>query len=114
VLLVFVPSRNAVFARLNLLLPEKLKRYLLFAIFPQTRRDQGFRSFYDRCTPASFRVLASNHGLAVQDCRLYFCSMYFSFFAPLHVIWRLWIFLFMRINREAAAETFAMVFTKAG
>ena len=111
-LLVFVPSRNAVFARLNLLLPEKIKRLLLFAIFPQTRRDQGFRSYYDRCTPASFRALAPIHGLAVKDCRLYYCSMYFSFLAPLHVVWRLWMFLFMRINREAAAETFAMVLTK--
>jgi SAM-dependent methyltransferase len=31
---IFVPSRNAVFARLNLLLPESVKRFLLFNIFP--------------------------------------------------------------------------------
>lgn len=108
VLLVFVPSRNAVFARLNLLLPEKLKRLLLFAIFPQTKRDQGFPSYYDRCTPAAFNQLAQERALVVIDRRLYYCSMYFSFFAPLHVLWRAWIYLFKRLDEEKAAETFAM------
>ena len=111
-LLVFVPSRNAVFARLNLLLPEDLKRRMLFAIFPQTQRDQGFRSFYDRCTPADFRKLARQNGLEVSDCRLYFCSMYFSFFAPLHILWRAWIVVFKAFDEEAAAETFTMALTK--
>ena len=112
VLLVFVPSRNAIFARLNLLLPEKLKRLLLFAIFPQTKRDQGFPSYYDRCTPAAFKKLAQEQTLVVIDCRLYYCSMYFSFFAPLHILWRTWLYLFKRVDEEKAAETFAMALSK--
>jgi SAM-dependent methyltransferase len=42
--LIFVPSRNAVYARLNLLLPEALNRKILFTVFPETRRDHGFRA----------------------------------------------------------------------
>lgn len=111
-LLVFVPSRNAVFARLNLLLPESLKRRILFSIFPQTRRDQGFTSYYDHCTPADFHQMARDNGLAVADCRLYYCSMYFSFFTPLHILWRIWIVLFKALDKSAAAETFAMALTR--
>lgn len=111
-LLVFVPSRNAIFARLNLLLPEGLKRRVLFSIFPQTRRDQGFPSYYDHCTPAAFEQIARDNGLTVIDRRLYYCSMYFSFFAPLHIVWRIWIVLFKVLDRSAAAETFAMALTK--
>ena len=111
-LLVFVPSRNAVFARLNLLLPERLKRRVLFSIFPQTRRDQGFPSYYDHCTPAAFEQIARNNGLDVTDRRLYYCSMYFSFFAPLHMLWRIWIVLFRALDKSAAAETFAMALTR--
>ena len=52
--LIFAPSRNAVFARLNLLLPQRLKRAILFAVFPESRHAQGFVSYYDRCTPRDF------------------------------------------------------------
>jgi 2-polyprenyl-6-hydroxyphenyl methylase/3-demethylubiquinone-9 3-methyltransferase len=111
-LLIFTPSRNAAFARLNLLLPEWLKRRILFGIFPHTRTGQGFRSFYDRCTPAEFRQIAAANGLQVTDTRLYYCSMYFSFCVPLHVIWRAWIVFFRWWNPDAAAETFAMILRK--
>ena len=40
--LIFLPSRNAVFARLNLLLPQTWKRKILHTVFPSTIRDQGF------------------------------------------------------------------------
>jgi SAM-dependent methyltransferase len=112
ILLIFVPSRNAVFARLNLILPEALKRRILFAIFPHTRRAQGFASFYNHCTPAAFRTLAEENLLDVVDLRLFYCSMYFSFFTPLHVIWRLWIVLFRAIAPTSAAETFAIALRK--
>src|SRR5258706_1627125 len=42
VALLFVPSSNAVYARLNLLMPEKLKRAILFRVFPNTSKAQGF------------------------------------------------------------------------
>ena len=113
-LLLFVPSRNAAFARLNLLLPEGLKRRILYAVFPDTRKGQGFRSFYDHCTPAQFNRLAEENYLAVQEFKPFYCSMYFSFCTPLHMLWRLWILVFRAFAPTAAAETFAMAWTKRG
>jgi SAM-dependent methyltransferase len=110
--LIFVPSRNAVYARLNLLLPEDLKRKILFAIFPEMRRDHGFRAFYNRCTPAAFSRMARACGMAVEQERVYFHSDYFRFFFPLHAVWRVWTMLFRRIAGSQAAETFTLVLRK--
>lgn len=112
VALIFVPSRNAVFARLNLLLPESVKRWVLFTVFPQTRRDQGFRSYYRNCTPRGFHAMARAAGLEVVTENLYYVSSYFSFFAPLHVLWRVWILSFRRFAGAQAAETFSMALKK--
>jgi len=49
--LIFVPSRNAIFARMNMLIPQKIKRYIIFSIFPATKKDQGFQAYYNKCTP---------------------------------------------------------------
>lgn len=111
--LLFVPSRNAAFARLNLLLPQRLKKWLLHTIFPKTRRDQGFPSYYDKCTPSQFRRMAAANELDIVEERFFYKSSYFSFFFPLYFIWRLWILLFRAVRREHAAETFSMVLKKA-
>ncbi len=108
---VFVPCRNAAFARLNLILPEKLKRALLFAIFPSMRTFQGFRSYYDHCTPANFIAFAAKNGLRVEEQRMYYKSDYFSFFFPLYALWRIWTLVASWTSRELV-ETFAMVLLK--
>jgi 2-polyprenyl-6-hydroxyphenyl methylase/3-demethylubiquinone-9 3-methyltransferase len=110
--LIFLPSRNAVFARLNLLLPQELKRRILHAVFPSTIRDQGFPAFYDRCTPRDFRSLANSSGLTVETCKTYFRSSYFTFFFPLHFLWRVWLLLFRWAAGEQAAETFSLALRK--
>lgn len=104
--LIFVPSRNAIFARLNILLPQRIKLWLLHTIFPNSRRDQGFPSYYNRCTPRDFRLLAASYGFAVEELRAYYASGYFSFFFPLYLLWRVWVVLFERLDGEQAAETF--------
>ena len=96
------------FARLNLIVPERIKKKLLYTIYPQTRSRHGFRSYYDRCTPTGFRAMARRYGLEIEDSRLYFISAYFSFFFPAYFMWRLWILLYRFIGRERAAETFSM------
>ena len=64
---IFVPWRNAVFARLNLLLPESIKRFLLFNIFPYEQVGrQGHRAYYDRCVPRQFGELARRHGFQIE------------------------------------------------
>jgi SAM-dependent methyltransferase len=110
--LIFLPSRNAVFARINLLLPQQLKRKLLHTVFPSTIQDQGFPAYYDHCTPADFRRQAANSGLAVDVCATYFRSSYFTFFFPLHFAWRIWMLIFRFFAREQAAETFSLALRK--
>jgi SAM-dependent methyltransferase len=110
--LLFLPSRNACFARLNLLLPEKWKRGILFTVYPETERDQGFPAYYDRCTPREMSDLAARNGLSVECCRAYYRSSYFSFFFPLHLLWRLWLMVFHAFAGTQAAETFSLVLRK--
>ena len=110
--LIFVPSRNAIFARLNIILPETLKKKLLFTIFPIASERQGFPSYYNKCTPNDFKKLASLNNLAVTEERYYFISSYFSFFFPAYLIWRLWILLFHFFCGNQAAETFSFALRK--
>jgi 2-polyprenyl-6-hydroxyphenyl methylase/3-demethylubiquinone-9 3-methyltransferase len=110
--LLWVPSRNAAFARLNMLLPETWKRKILFFVFPHTEHHHGFAVYYDRCTPRQFRQLAEKYGFKVESQRLYYSNKYFYFFLPLHVLWRAWVIVFRAINREQGAETFAMALRK--
>lgn len=109
---IFVPSKNALYARLNVLLPERLKKFLLYAFFPKTRKNQGFKSYYDRCTPKDFERLGQRVGLTVQAKRVYFLSSYFSCCFPAYLLWRLWIIGFHRLYKDQAAETFSMALRK--
>jgi 2-polyprenyl-6-hydroxyphenyl methylase/3-demethylubiquinone-9 3-methyltransferase len=110
--LLFVPSRNAVYARMNLLLPQKLKERILFWIYPERRRNQGFPAYYDRCTPAALEALARRKGLRAVERHFYFQSDYFRFCFPLHALWRCWVLLFRHLAGDQAAETFSLVLRK--
>jgi SAM-dependent methyltransferase len=110
--LVFVPCRNAVYARLNLILPERIKRRILYGIFPEMREDHGFPAYYKRCTPANLVALGESHGLFLESSQLYFLSNYFRFCLPLHALWRAWLLMFRWMAGAEAAETFTMVFRK--
>ena len=112
VALIFVPSKNAVFARLNRIIPERLKRMLLYTLYPQTHSKQGFPAFYNRCTPAGMVAAASRQGLQVEAQHLYFQSKYFSFLLPLYAAWRLWQVVYYFFARDEAAETFTIVLRK--
>lgn len=110
--LIFVPSRNAVFARMNLLLPQKLKESILYGIYPSTRESQGFPSFYHRCTPRDFMELSRENGMVVEHARYYFKSSYFEFLFPVYVLWRLYQLVALLVIGNQAAETFSMVLAK--
>jgi SAM-dependent methyltransferase len=112
--LLFVPSRNAAYARVNMLLPERLKRAFLFGIYPEMARDHGFPAFYDRCTAAAFDKMARRHGMVCASSRLYFQSDYFRFCFPVHLMWRAWIVLFRALAGAHAAETFTLILRKQG
>ncbi len=110
--LIFVPCRNALYARINQVLPELLKRRILFAIFPEMHLDHGFPAHYDRCTPGNLEQIAERHDLVVEQRRVYFESGYFRFCLPLHILWRMWLLLFRLAAGDEAAETVSLVFRK--
>lgn len=112
VALLFTPSKNSLYARLNLLLPESPKRKLLRLLYPELADKSGFPGRYHRCTLSDFEEMARRQGFAVIRKKAYFFSGYFSFFAPLHVLWRLWLWVFYLLSREGAAETFSMALRK--
>lgn len=112
VCILFVPNKNALFARLNLLIPEKIKRKLLFAIWPSMERDHGFPAYYHQCRPDLFEALAETYHLEIVEERLYFTSIYFAFFFPLHFTWRLWLLISSFFSERRYCETFSMVLRK--
>jgi SAM-dependent methyltransferase len=111
-LLVFAPSRNALYARLNLLLPERLKRRLLSALMPDQADHLGFPARYDHCTPRDFRRFADRQGLKIEELRPYYISSYFSVVFPVYLLWRAWIVAYRAMAREHAAETFVLIARK--
>jgi len=114
VALVFIPCRNTLFARLNLLLPQKFKQKLLNYFFPKTAPSLGFRAFYDRCTPRQIARLAKNNGLVPEKVRLYLYTGYFEIFTPVHVLWRLWQVGLRKLVDAEASESFSMALRKCG
>ena len=111
--LLFAPCRNAVFARINLALPEGMKKRILFALFPhKAEGHDGFKAYYDRCTPRELERLASSNGLIVVQRRLFWTSSYFKAFAPVFVLWRLAQGVLWLAIRAQAAETFWYVLEK--
>lgn len=108
----FMPSKNAIFAKINRILPGKLKRQILFSLFPNAKKCQGFPAYYNRCTPSEIREIAQSHGFEILDERYYYISSYFSFFFPLYFLWRIYLLAFHWIAKEQAAETFGLVLKK--
>jgi SAM-dependent methyltransferase len=110
---IFAPSRNAIFARLNLLLPQSLKQKVLFALLPhKAEGHDGFPAYYDRCTPRDLEALAAANGLIVDERRLFWVSSYFFIFTPAYLMWRAIQGILYLLLRENAAETYIYVLRK--
>lgn len=109
----FAPSRNAMFARLNRILPQNLKRALLFAIYPnKAEGHDGFKAYYDQCTPSQIEAIARANGLEVCERRLFWMSSYATFFTPAFVLWRLSQLVSYAVLRDDAAESLTYVFRR--
>lgn len=107
---IFAPCRNALFARLNLALPQRIKKCALYALFPKKAQGHdGFKAYYDRCTPREIEVLAAANGLEIEECRLFWISSYFTVFTPAFLAWRAWQGMSYLVIGENAAETFVYV-----
>lgn len=113
VVAIFSPSRNAVFARLNRILPEGVKQRLLFAIYPDKGRGHdGFPAFYDKCLPSEVERIAAQNGLVLVQRRLFWRSSYFYSFVPAFLAWRIWLGVAALFFGKDAAETYAYVFRR--
>lgn len=64
VALLFVPSSNAAYAKLNLLLPERAKRAILFSVFPNPQRSKAFEPTMTGVRRARSRRLPQNMACA--------------------------------------------------
>lgn len=109
VVITFCPSKNACFARLNLLLSERIKRRILFWIFPEKRERQGFPAFYDGCSVREFEANMRAGGVERIETRCYFTSSYFMFFFPAYLAWRIATFPLMRMWPSVFCETFMFI-----
>ena len=108
----FVPSRNAAFARLNLMLPQRLKETLLFGIFPEARHAQGFPAYYHLCTVRQMSTLLADNNCEIVDQKQYYQGHYFSFFVPLHILWRMYQAIGFLVVRENAADYYCLIAKK--
>lgn len=105
----FCPCRRAWFARLNLVLPERLKRAILFYVYPAKRERQGYPAHYDGCTPQELERNLRDAGVRVTGFRYFFTSSYFMFFAPLYLFWRMATWPLMRLWPHRYCETFICI-----
>ncbi len=80
-------SKNAPFALLNRMLPERVSQRILYFFIPEARGIAGFHACYDRCSFSEFSASLRRHGFEVEDARFsYYQSQYFSFFLPLYLV----------------------------
>lgn len=111
VALLYLPSRNALYARLNLLLPEDFKRRLLSLIWPE-RRGCGFPVYYDACTPRDLAAIGEKAGFSVESLEPYWYSGYFCVTVVTHVLWRMTQGVLRALWGTQAAESFIVVLRK--
>lgn len=105
-----LPCRKALFARLNLIMPNKMKRRIMHAVFPHKEGD-GFPAFYDKAVPSAVQKIAQTAGLEIAAEKRNFRSSYFTFFLPAYVVWRTLATLQYMTDRDYC-ESFEMVLCK--
>ncbi len=109
----FAPCRNSAFARLNMLLPEGMKKKLLAFLYGEKAETIGFKAYYDRCTPRDMERSIRALGLEVEKKMVFYNSNYFTFFLPAHVLWRLYQLLVIApFGLEQLCEGFVYVVRK--
>jgi SAM-dependent methyltransferase len=104
-----LPCRNAPFAILNRWLGNRMARRLLFAMYPEKRRNSGFPAFYRDCTPAGLSRACRACGLEIVQILPYYNTDYTAFFAPLYTLETLRQALMSLLRLENFAESFAIM-----
>jgi SAM-dependent methyltransferase len=110
--LVFLPSSQALFAKLNRAMPQRLKENMLYAIYPEMRSIAGFPAYYNRATLPQYRRMCAEAGLEIVESQRYFSSRYFHAFVPAWALWRLYLGARYLADRDNFCETFALTLRK--
>jgi 2-polyprenyl-6-hydroxyphenyl methylase/3-demethylubiquinone-9 3-methyltransferase len=104
-----VPCQHALFSKLNRRLPEKLKRRLLFSLFPGKSGD-GFPAYYDRACPVKYEEMIRACGGRDVWIERYFWSAYFTFLVPVYLGWR--VITAFQLLRRGYCEKFHFGFKR--
>jgi len=104
-------TKRAPFALVNRLLPDDSARALLYALKPEARDAQGFKAFYDHCTPRATALLHRGQGFVVEELLCsYRTSQYFDFFPPAFLAARAYESVLAQLNlRLLASYVFIVV-----
>lgn len=105
-----LPCRYAMFAKLNLMMPNELKRKIMHTVYPHKVGD-GFKAYYDRCTPNQIIEICRQNGLVLQEKSLIKWTSYFSFLFPVYVVWR-FVTMIQNIVISDYCEAFELVLVK--
>ncbi len=109
--LIFVPCRNAAFARLNLALPQSVKLKLLDLLYGRGH-GVGFPAYYSNCTPRQFEAMTRAAGMRVDKLSPFYMSAYFNVLTPVHIMWRAYQGAARAVFGREACESFILVAVK--
>jgi SAM-dependent methyltransferase len=85
-LIVTFASKQAPFAILNRILPQRVSQWLLLHLVPGSSGVLGFKAFYDRASFREFTQGLTDAGFEIERAYAsYFSVGYFRFFVPLYV-----------------------------
>ena len=105
-----LPCKHAAFAKLNLIMPNDLKKSIMHKLLPGKVGD-GFKVYYDKSTPKDIVKICKDCGLDVININLVKWSSYFSVFFPLYVAWRLYTII-QNLFIDDYCESFEVVAVK--
>jgi len=105
-----MPCKHALFSKLNLILPNKIKNKVMHMIFPSKKGD-GFLAFYDKATPIEIIEIFKKEGFLLEESNYVKWSSYFTFLFPLYFVWRI-ITLLQNLILKDYCESFELIFYK--
>lgn len=108
-----LPSKFAIFALINQLLPAKISKAVINSFYPESLGICGFPAYYNRCYYSAIEELYKNNGFEVESIKTsYFQSQYFRFFMPFYLISALYESLVYKLNLKNLAAYLLIIARK--
>lgn len=104
------PSKYALYALLNRMLPRELSSRLLRLLVPGSEGVLGFPTYYDNCFPSAMTRVLRRNGFEVVDVRVSYAQTdYFAFLLPLYLLIAAFEMLLMALGWRNLAATVMIV-----